>query len=111
MTASSLRELIQAAQTDGCVDPVVFARVVFAGHDGALDKVREFGELQAFARAALGVLSAAMEVNADEAHVIQWFNQEQISLFAMRTPAEVVAAGQAIQLTEYVESLEAGASG
>lgn len=111
MRTSSLRELIQAVLIDGYVDSAMFTRVVFAGHDGALDKVREFGELQSYARSALGVLSAAMNVNSDEARVIQWFTEEKISLFGMLTPAEVVAAGHASKLTEYVVSLEAGASG
>lgn len=60
---------------------------------------------------AIRVLGKASEINEDEHQVLRWFLQERLSLFAMATPAEVVASSRTDPLLKYLDSISAGSSG
>jgi hypothetical protein len=56
-------------------------------------------ELNRFAADTLAILSHALEINPDEAVVIDWFKNLPLPDFQNKTPAGLVAAGEAETLT------------
>jgi len=63
------------------------------------------------AAAATRVLDRALELNPDEAVVLRWFTTEPLKPFGMKTPAELVVAGKAAAVLDYIESIASGSSG
>jgi hypothetical protein len=118
MAGLSLQALIDSARMFGRVDPSAFARIVLRSDERlatlagvpvhAVKNDTSAPAIQGFVLGAIAVLEEALIINPDESRVLYWFNQERLGTFAMKTPAEIVASGDADSLIQYVESLDAG---
>jgi hypothetical protein len=54
----------------------------------------------------LVVLEQAMKTDPDEGRVLRWFTHKRLRAFSMQTPAEVVAAGGAAVLVDYIKVID-----
>lgn len=116
---NSLSDLLAASRNGQTIDPEVFERIVFGTTSEVNDAQGNFDELTAglplphpqFIEKAILVLGKAFELNGDEQSVLTWFRHGRLSLFAMATPADVIASGRTGPLLEYLDSIAAGSSG
>ena len=62
-------------------------------------------------RDVLRVLSAATSLNGSISAAVFWLKNQPIADFGHRTPRQLIQAGKTQSLVDYIESLDAGATG
>ena len=111
-----LHAFLLAALLEGEVEPEEFAKLVFVdvarlarlAHDAAVAAGAE-SDIEAMHRyiaGAIQVLEQAMKSDPDGCRVLSWFANKRLKAFSMQTPAEVVAAGNASVLADYIEVVD-----
>ena len=80
-------------------------------HRNTLSGSPTSAKLQAALRDIVRVLSVAHSFSGDFNKAIFWFRNHRIADFGHQTPMQLVERGKAQSVIDYVESLEAGASG
>jgi hypothetical protein len=103
----SLAGFLDGARRRNSIELADFRQVVFGGDSPAAGL--RFDPLSA--AAATRVLERALELNPDEIVVLRWFTTEPLKPFGMQTPAELVVAGKAGAVLDYIESIASGSSG
>lgn len=68
-------------------------------------------QLQERMRAMIKVVTSAAEITGDVDKALYWFQNEPIRDYRGRTPAELVADGEAEAVLAYLEDLKNGATG
>lgn len=102
----SLAGFLDSARRRNSIELETFRQVVFAGSPAAGLRFDPFS-----AGAATRVLERALELNPDEAVVLRWFIAEPLKPFGMKTPADLVVAGKAGAVIDYIESIASGSAG
>lgn len=105
-----------AARLEGGVELEEFAKLTFLElaqlgrlADDASVAAGTESDIQAMPRyiaGAIQVLDQAMKSDPDECRVLNWFVNKHLKAFSMRTPAEVVAAGNAAALADYIKVID-----
>jgi hypothetical protein len=68
-------------------------------------------KLQHFMRDTLRVLSAAMEINPDQAQAMYWYKNSPIPEFQHLTSEQLVSAGKTEAVVSYLLSIASGSTG
>jgi len=111
-----LQALLAVARLQEQAELAAFARIAFAdvaqlarlAGDGA-DASRvncQSESVSIYFAAVLVVLEQAMKTDPDEGRVLRWFTHKRLRAFSMQTPAEVVAAGGAAVLVDYIKVID-----
>jgi Protein of unknown function (DUF2384) len=80
-------------------------------HRNTLQQAPTSPKVQDAIRDVVRVLSAAHELSGDIDQAVFWFRNHPIAEFSHKTALELVEAGKAQAVVDYIESCSAGASG
>jgi hypothetical protein len=102
----SLAGFLDAVRRRNAIELEAFRQVVFGDSQSLATRFDPIS-----AGAATRVLERALELNPDETKVLRWFTSEPLKPFGMKTPAELIVAGKAGLVLDYIESISSGSSG